>query len=142
MRSGRSGAKQGPDRRRVTVPGATHASPFLGPPGGPAQGILAKASSLPQSSAIGTPQHIRAYHEVSLMERTDQLGDELGYRPRFMVIGGEPASVLLEVAEGHTGSSLISVGRRGLGFLARWRIGGVSTKLLGAFTGPLLISSS
>jgi hypothetical protein len=63
--------------------------------------VLAKASSLPQSSAIATPQYIRAYHEISLMGRTDQLGDELGYRPRFMVIGGEPASVLLEVAEGH-----------------------------------------
>ena len=70
------------------------------------------------------------------MERTDRLGDELGYRPRFMVIGGEPASVLLEVAEGHTESSLTSVGRSGLGFLARLRLGGVSTKLLGASTGP------
>jgi hypothetical protein len=54
------------------------------------------------SSTIGTPQYIRAYHEVSLMERTDQFRDELGYRTRFMVIGGEPASVLLEVAEGYT----------------------------------------
>ena len=76
-------------------------------------------SSFSQSSTIGTPQYIRAYHEISLMERTDQLRDELEYRPRFMVIGGVPASVLLEVAEGLTGSSLISVVRRGLGFLAR-----------------------
>jgi nucleotide-binding universal stress UspA family protein len=74
------------------------------------------------------------------MERTDQLRDELEYRPRSMVIGGVPASVLLEVAEGFTGSSLISVGRRGLGFLACLRLGGVSTKLLRAFTGPLLVS--
>ena len=101
---------------------------------------LAKASSLPQSSAIGTPQCIKAYHEDSLMERTDQLGDELGYRPRFMVIGGEPASVLLEVAEGHTGSSLISAGRRGLGLVACLRLGRVWTKLLRASTGPVLIS--
>ena len=101
---------------------------------------LAKASSLPQSSAIATPQYVRAYHEISLMERTDQLGDELGYRPRFMVIGGEPASVLLEVAEGHTGSSLISVGRRGLGLVARLKLGRVSTKLLRASTGPVLVS--
>ena len=119
MQSGRSGTKQGPDKRRVTVPGSTHASPLQGPPGGPDQGILVKASSLSQSSTIGTPQYIRAHHEISLIERTDQLRDELGYRPRLMVIGGVPASMLLEVAEGLTGSSLISVGRRGLGFLAR-----------------------
>ncbi len=75
-----------------------------------------------------------------MLERTDQLRDELEYRPRFIVIGGEPASVLLEVAEGPTGSSLISVGRRGLGFLDRLSLGSVSTKLLGAFTGPLLVS--
>jgi nucleotide-binding universal stress UspA family protein len=74
------------------------------------------------------------------MERTDQCRDKSGYRPRLMVIGGEPASVLLEVAEGPTGSFLISVGSRGLGFLACLRLGGVSTKLLRAFTGPLLVS--
>jgi nucleotide-binding universal stress UspA family protein len=101
---------------------------------------MPEASSLSQSSAIGIPQNVRAYHEISLMERTDQLGDELGYRPRFMVIEGEPASVLLEVAEGPTGSSLISVGRRGLGLLDRLRLGSVSTKLLRASTGPLLVS--
>ncbi|HET6260831.1 MAG TPA: universal stress protein [Chloroflexia bacterium] len=40
-----------------------------------------------------------------------------------------------------TGSSLISVGSRGLGFLARLRLGGVSTKLLRASTGPVLVIS-
>jgi nucleotide-binding universal stress UspA family protein len=101
---------------------------------------MPEASRHSRSSAIGIPQDVRAYHEVSSMERTDQLRDELGYRPRFMVIGGEPASVLLEVAEGPTGSSLISVGRRGLRLLDRLRLGSVSTKLLRASTAPLLVS--
>ncbi len=103
---------------------------------------MAEASSLSQSSAIGIPQDVRTHHEVSLMARAYQLQDELGYRPRLRMIAGEPTSVLLEVAEGHTGSSLISVGRRGLGLLDRLRLGSVSTKVLRASTGPVLVCPS
>ncbi len=99
-----------------------------------------EAAMLSQASSVGIPQDIRSHHEVSLMERAYQLQEESGYRPRFRVIGGEPASVLLELAEEHRGSSLISVGRRGLGFLDRLRLGSVSTKVLRASTGPVLIS--
>jgi nucleotide-binding universal stress UspA family protein len=103
---------------------------------------MAEASSLSQSSAICIPQDVRTHHEVSLMARAYQLQDELGYRPRLRVIEGEPTSVLLEVAEGHTGSSLISVGRRGLGLLDRLRLGSVSTKVLRTSTGPVLVCPS
>jgi nucleotide-binding universal stress UspA family protein len=95
---------------------------------------------LSQASSVGIPQNVRGHHQVSLMERAYQLQEESGYRPRFRVIAGEPASVLLEVAEEHRGVSLISVGRRGLGFLDRLRLGSVSTKVLRASTGPVLIS--
>jgi nucleotide-binding universal stress UspA family protein len=101
---------------------------------------IGQAAKHTQAASVGIPQHVRVHHEVSLMERAYQLQDELGNRPRFRVIDGEPASVLLEVAEGHRGSSLISVGRRGLGFLDRLRLGSVSTKVLRASTGPVLIS--
>jgi nucleotide-binding universal stress UspA family protein len=101
---------------------------------------IGEAAMLSRASSLGIPQNVRDHHEVSLMERAYQLQDELGYRPRFRVIGGEPASVLLEVAEGHRGLTLISVGRRGLGFLDRLRLGSVSTKVLRASSGPVLIS--
>jgi hypothetical protein len=48
---------------------------------------------------VGIPEALRTHHEVSLMERAYQLRDVLGYRPRFRLNEGEPASVLLKAAE-------------------------------------------
>jgi nucleotide-binding universal stress UspA family protein len=101
---------------------------------------IGEAAMLSQAASVGIPPNVRGHHEVSLMERAYHLQEESGYRPRFRVIGGEPASVLLEMAEGHRGSSLISVGRWGVGFLERLRLGSVSAKVLKASTGPVLIS--
>jgi nucleotide-binding universal stress UspA family protein len=102
---------------------------------------MAEASSLSQGSG-GIPQDLRTHHEMSLVARAYQLQNELGNRPRLRVIEGEPASVLLEMAEGHTGSSLVSVGRRGLGMIDRLRLGSVSTRVLRASTGPVLVCPS
>ncbi|HSK99276.1 MAG TPA: universal stress protein [Rubrobacteraceae bacterium] len=101
-----------------------------------------EASRLSRASPIGIPQDVRAHHEGALMERAYRLQEELGYRPRIRVIGGEPASVLLEVAEERGGASLICVGRRGLGMMDRLRLGSVSTKVLRAARGPVLVCPS
>jgi nucleotide-binding universal stress UspA family protein len=89
---------------------------------------------------VSIPEDLRKHHELSLMDRAYQLQDVLGYRPRFRLIEGEPASVLLKTAEGRGGPTLLSVGRRGLGLLDRLRLGSVSTKVLRASTAPVLIS--
>jgi nucleotide-binding universal stress UspA family protein len=107
------------------------ASPLLLP--------LTEASRLSRDP-VSIPEAVRTHHEVSLMERAHQLQDELGYRPGFRLIEGEPASVLLMAAEERGGTSLLSVGRRGLGALDRLRLGSVSAKVLRASTGPVLVS--
>lgn len=89
---------------------------------------------------VDIPEAVRAHHEISLLERACQLQDVLGYRPRFRLLSGEPASVLLKAAEERGGPTLVSVGRRGLGLLDRLRLGSVSTKVLRAATGPVLVS--
>ena len=89
---------------------------------------------------VGVPEDLRKQHELSLMHRANLLQEVLGYRPRFRLIEGEPASVLLKAAEGRGGPTLLSVGRRGLGLLDRMRLGSVSTKVLRASTVPVLIS--
>ena len=89
---------------------------------------------------VGMPESIRAHHEASLAGRANQLRDVLGRAPRFRLTEGEPASVLLGVADGREGSSLLCVGRRGLGRLERLRLGSVSTKVLRASAGPVLFS--
>jgi nucleotide-binding universal stress UspA family protein len=99
-----------------------------------------EATRLYQAPSVGLPQDVRAHHEGALMARAYQLEDALGYRPRVRVIGGEPASALLEAAEEYGGTPLISVGRRGLGMVDRLRLGSVSTKVLRDSTGPVLIT--
>lgn len=102
---------------------------------------LTEASRLSQGS-VGIPEAVRAHHEISLMERAYQLQDVLGYRPRFRLISGEPASVLLKAAGERGEPTLVSVGRRGLGMMDRLRLGSVSTKICRAATGPVLVCPS
>jgi nucleotide-binding universal stress UspA family protein len=100
---------------------------------------LAEASRLSRDP-VGVPESIRrAHHQASLAGRANQLREVLGRTPRFRLIEGEPASVLLGVAEERGGSTLVCVGRRGLGLLERLRLGSVSTKVLRASAGPALI---
>ncbi len=102
---------------------------------------MTEASKLSHTSA-GIPKDVRVYHELSLMERARKLEDEVGLRPRVRVVEGEAASALLAVAEERGQPVLISVGRRGLGLLDRLRLGSVSTKVLRAATGPVLVCPS
>jgi len=97
---------------------------------------LVEDVALPRRAALGG-------HELFLASRARRLEETSGIRPRVRVREGEAASsLILEAAEEVEGSPLIAVGRRGLGLLERLRLGSVSTKVLRAATGPVLVSPS
>ena len=79
--------------------------------------------------------------ERKLEERARQLEEHLGVRPRVRLDVGDPAATLIGGAEElHEGEqTLLAVGSRGLGPLGRARLGSVSTKVLRAAKGPVLI---
>ena len=94
------------------------------------------AAALPHQATLGR-------HELFLAARARRLEEASGLRPRVRVRGGEAASsLILEAAEEGEGPPLIAVGRRGLGPLERLRLGSVSTKVLRAAMGPVLVSPS
>jgi nucleotide-binding universal stress UspA family protein len=78
--------------------------------------------------------------ERELEKHAEKLERTLGMRPRVEVAVGDAAAALLEKArkEGET-STLIVVGRRGLGLAKRLRMGSASTKVLRAAEGPVLV---
>jgi nucleotide-binding universal stress UspA family protein len=77
---------------------------------------------------------------AELEERADGLEGLLGQRPRTAIrTSDDPAVVILEVAREGEEPSLIAVGSRGLGKVQRMRLGSVSTKVVRAATGPVLV---
>ncbi|HEX2728463.1 MAG TPA: universal stress protein, partial [Rubrobacteraceae bacterium] len=78
--------------------------------------------------------------ERKLAERALDLEESLGTRPGIRIDVGNPAACLLKAAgEDDARGTLIAVGSRGLGTLRRMRLGSVSTKVLRAAEGPVLI---
>ena len=77
--------------------------------------------------------------EGRLGERADELGVVLGSRPDIRVSGGNPAAAILEVAQRETPPPLIAVGRRGRASMRRTRLGSVSTRIVTAAPGPVLV---
>ena len=82
--------------------------------------------------------------ESELAQRGEDLAPVLGSSPGVKLVVDEAdrgvdgvAMTLLEEAEG--APSLISVGRRGLGAVQRARVGSVSTKVVRAAQGPVLV---
>lgn len=84
------------------------------------------------------PEDLLRCHEFLLWCRAKRLEEKLGCRPRIRVREGEAASIILDAA-GEREPSLIAVGRRGLGTIDRLRIGSVSTRVLRAARGPVLV---
>lgn len=76
--------------------------------------------------------------EQALEERAAQLGAE-GERPKVCIAAGDPAKVIMQEAGDEPERCLISVGKRGLSAIGRVRLGSVSTKILRAARGPVLI---
>jgi nucleotide-binding universal stress UspA family protein len=79
--------------------------------------------------------------EQALINRAKEIEDDLGIRPRVEIAVGDPAVALLRTAGkgGTAEKALVAVGSRGLGTVQRVRLGSVSTKVLHAAEGPVLV---
>ncbi len=89
--------------------------------------------------------HTRASKELlgrgerSLEERAAELASILGVRPEVRVTSGEAAALIQEAAEEDREPTLVAVGRRGLGAVRHFALGSVSSGVLRAVSGPVLI---
>jgi nucleotide-binding universal stress UspA family protein len=81
-----------------------------------------------------------AREQDRLESRADELGEILGSRPEILVSDDHPAAVLLEAAHQQTPPPLIAVGSRGIAGIRRTRVGSVSTKVVTASPGPVLVA--
>lgn len=78
--------------------------------------------------------------EKALLGRARELESRLGSRPKARLVVGDAASCLLEAAEEDAPArTLLVVGSRGLGAIGRMRLGSVSTKVVHAAKGPVLV---
>jgi nucleotide-binding universal stress UspA family protein len=82
---------------------------------------------------------VREQDEERLEGRADELGEILGSRPEIRVSDGYPAAVVLQAAHEETPPPLIAVGSRGIAGIRRTRLGSVSTKVVTASPGPVLV---
>jgi nucleotide-binding universal stress UspA family protein len=89
-------------------------------------------------SRVENLTEMRERDESMLEERARELEEILGSRPETRISGGYPANVLLEASQ-EVRPSLVAVGSRGLAGLIRTRLGSVSTKVVTAARGPVLI---
>jgi nucleotide-binding universal stress UspA family protein len=77
--------------------------------------------------------------EGKLEDRAGELEDILQQRPQTRVAPGDPAEVLIEAEREGEGPTLVAVGSRGLGLEERVGLGGVSTKVIRAGLGAVLV---
>jgi len=80
--------------------------------------------------------------EKSLEERAAELEGVLGKRPETLVTTGDAASIMQSAAEEGREPTLVAVGSRGLGAVKRFALGSVSTDVLRAVSGSVLIVPS
>jgi nucleotide-binding universal stress UspA family protein len=89
-------------------------------------------------STVSDLLNMRERDESMLDERAGDLEETLGSRPEVKISEGYPANVLLEAAQ-EVQPSLVAVGSRGLAGIMRTRLGSVSTKVVTASRGPVLV---
>src|SRR5215218_1774133 len=77
--------------------------------------------------------------EEELEERASALKDILGYEPRTVLTPKNAAVAILEAARAGDGPSLVAVGSWGLGAAGRARLGSISTKVVRAAPGAVLV---
>jgi nucleotide-binding universal stress UspA family protein len=77
--------------------------------------------------------------EGKLEDRTGALKDILDEQPQTRVVAGDPPEVIIEAAQEGEGPTLVVVGSRGLGLVGRLRLGSVSTKVIRAGLGAVLV---
>jgi nucleotide-binding universal stress UspA family protein len=93
--------------------------------------LLQAVPRLPQASGEAV--------EAQLEDRAGELEDVLQQRPQTRVVAGDSAEVLIEAAQEGEGPTLVAVGSRGLGTVGRLRLGSVSTKVIRAGLGAVLV---
>jgi nucleotide-binding universal stress UspA family protein len=98
----------------------------------------ARENGTPESRKVSEPLR---QAEMDLDARADGLEDILGSRlqTEIRTAEGDPALAILEAAQEGDDPTLIAVGSRGLGTIQRMRLGRVSTKVLRAAAGPVLV---
>ncbi|MDP8972539.1 MAG: universal stress protein [Actinomycetota bacterium] len=75
----------------------------------------------------------------SLEKRAAELESVLGMRPEIRVTSGDTAAIIQEAAGEGPEPTLVAVGRRGLGAVRHLALGSVSSGVLRAVSGPVLI---
>jgi nucleotide-binding universal stress UspA family protein len=99
-------------------------------------GVPQDARPRPGKPTVGEALH-RA--EQFLEYLSGELAEELGRRPQTEVVEGDAATVIVEAAERGEEPVLIAVGSRNLGMIKRMMLGSVSTDVLRAVSGPVLV---
>ncbi len=91
-----------------------------------------------RSAAVQNLQDMRKREEKMPDDRATKLKEILGSKPEVRLSDGYPARVLLEASQ-EVRSSLVAVGSRGRTGIVRTRLGSVSTKVVTAAHGPVLV---
>ena len=112
-----------------------------------ARGILVRAyPELPEADQVGRTLDPRVVDDAlrraerELHERAKELRSFSGATLKIGLAAGDPAAAVLAAARGGVGAAtLIAAGSRGLGPVRRLRLGSVSTKVLRAAEGPVLV---
>ena len=101
---------------------------------------------LPEADRVGRTLDPRVVDDAlrraerELHERAKELRSFSGATLKMGLATGDPAAaVLAEAGEGVGAATLIAAGSRGLGPVGRLRLGSVSTKVLRAAEGPVLV---
>lgn len=90
-------------------------------------------------TALDDDERVRHWAWSALWRLSDELEDELGYRPLTRIVAGDAAAVIQAAAEETGEPTLVVVGNRGLGTVRRTVLGSVSTDVLRSVRGPVLI---
>ncbi len=93
--------------------------------------LLHAVPQLPQASGEAI--------EAKVEDRAGELEDVLQQRPQTRVVAGNSAEALIEAEQEGEGPTLVAVGSRGLGTVGRLRLGSVSTKVIRAGLGAVLV---
>jgi len=89
-------------------------------------------------SAVRNLVDMRERDEKMLDDRAGELERFLGAKPEVRLSGDYPARVLLDASQ-EVRPTLVAVGSRGRAGIARTRLGSVSTKVVTAAPGPVLV---
>jgi nucleotide-binding universal stress UspA family protein len=110
--------------------------------------VLAYERRMVMTRGMGDPRPLmeadRARNRAweALSQLSAGLESVIGVRPESRAVLGDAAAVIQEAAEEGEGPTLVVVGRRGMGAVARFALGSVSSAVLRSVSGPVLIVPS